>query len=118
MPNNLIQEIVVSVVLVILAILFLNPFGFFMFDMMTIAILLVVFSIFSGFVWHEHARDEREAAHAAFGGRVGYLAGAAVLVAGMIAQTFEHRMDYWTVGAFVAMVVAKIATRAWSELRN
>ncbi len=121
MQSNLIKEIIVSVVLVILAVLFLNPFDFLMPDAVTmilIAIFLVVFAGFAAFVWHERVADEREAAHAAFAGRMGYLAGTGVLILGIVVQALEHQMSYWIVGGLVAMILVKIVARAWSEARN
>src|SRR3989344_6394728 len=117
MPNNFWKEIAVAVVLFALAVFVLNPFDFWMPDMAAMAAaagLFVVFVAFAALVWREKAGDEREAAHIAFAGRFGYLAGVFGLTAGVAAQAFRHAVDPWMVAALVLMVLAKLAARAWS----
>ena len=121
MSNNLIAEVVLSVLIVGLAIFSWNPFDVFMPDATAMAIacvLLIVFAVFAAFVWRERAVDEREAAHQAAAGRAAFLAGAAALTVGVVFQSFAHNVDPWLVGALVAMVLAKIGARIWHEARN
>lgn len=117
MKNNL-KEIIVTVCLVVLAVLLLNPFMFWMPDMMLLcmlAITLGLFALFASFVLREHTCDEREDQHRALAGRNAFLVGAGVLTVGIVVQGYTHAVDPWLVFALVSMVVAKIATRMWSD---
>jgi hypothetical protein len=119
MKNKLIKEISVAVVLIVLLVLLLNPLHFWMPSMMLVGILVaavVVFGIFATFILQEKVVDEREDAHRAFAGRVAFLAGSAVLVFAIIIQSFSHSVDPWLVVTFVAMTIAKIGARSYSDL--
>lgn len=120
MQNNINQEIAVSVILIILLILFLNPFGFLMpttlFMMMVLA-LIVTFVIFASFMWKEHARDERESLHIMMAGRMAFLAGAALLVIGIVVQSFSHEIDVWLVLALGTMIFAKIIGLIYGRIK-
>lgn len=121
MRNSLIQEIALSLVLLVLMVLFLNPMGIWMpgnVVMLMVFILVVVFTLFASFVWREQPRDEREMVHGMFAGRIAFLAGAAVLVAGVIVQGVRHEVDIWLVLAIGAMLFAKILGLVYSRLRN
>lgn len=121
MKNNLIQEIVVSVILIALLVLCLNPFNFWMPDtvvMMIVIGLVVVFTIFSGFIWKEHAHDEREMLHRMLAGRIAYLAGVGTLLLGVILETLKHRLDPWLVITLGVMIFAKIFGIIYSQNRH
>jgi hypothetical protein len=81
-----------------------------------VLIMIVVFGLFAGTVWHERPKDEREAQHAHLAGRVGYLAGILVLVAGITYQVFMTSVDMWLPVALLAMVAGKLIARLY--LRN
>ena len=111
MKNNLLQEIFVSSVLIVLLVLFLNPFGFWMPNallMMMVLGLVVVFVVFASFVWKENSRDEREGLHKMMAGRIAFLSGTALLVIGIIVQSFKHELDFWLVLTLGTMILAKI----------
>ena len=111
MNNTLLNEILISIALVVLLILFLNPFDFWMPNkilMLMIVILIVVFSIFASFIWREDAKDERETLHKMIAGRFAFLVGSAVLVFGVVFQSFEHKVDIWLILALGLMILAKI----------
>ncbi len=111
MKNNLLQEIVVSIVLIVLLVLFLNPFEFWMppiLLMMMVLGFVVVFSVFASFIWRENARDEREGLHKMMAGRIAFLAGTAILVIAIIVQSFRHELDFWLVLTLGIMILAKI----------
>ena len=121
MKNNLLQEIFVSLALIVLLILFLNPFGFWMPNillMMMVLGLVVVFSVFASFIWRENARDEREGLHKMMAGRVAFLAGTAVLVTGIIVQSFKHELDFWLVFTLGIMILAKIIGLIYGRIRH
>jgi uncharacterized membrane protein len=111
-------ELIISVAFVLLLILLLNPFNFWMptsVQMMLIALVVIVFALFASFVWREKARDEREEYHKMTAGRIGYLAGIAILVLGVVVQAFSHTLDPWLVSALGVMVVTKIAALVYSR---
>jgi len=121
MRNSLIQEIALSLVLLVLLVLFLNPMGIWMpgnVVMLLVFILVIVFTLFASFIWREKPRDEREMVHGMFAGRIAFLAGAAVLVAGVIVQGIRHDVDIWLVIAIGAMIFAKIISLIYSRLKN
>ncbi len=87
MKNNLVQEILISVVLIVLLVLLLNPFGFWMPTTLLMLMVLgfvVVFSLFVSFVWKENHRDEREALHKMMADRIAFLVGTVFLVLGIV----------------------------------
>ena len=121
MKNNFLQEIIVSLVLIVLLVLFLNPFGFWMptiLLMMMVLGLVVVFSVFASFIWRENAKDEREGLHKMMAGRIAFLAGTAVLVAGVIVQSFKHELDFWLVLTLGTMILAKIIGLIYSRAKH
>ena len=83
--------------------------------MMLSALLVVVFAFFASFVWREHAGDERESMHRMFAGRVGFLAGCAMLVAGIVFQSFSHTTDPLLVITLGIMIFAKIGALIYSS---
>ena len=119
--NNFLQEIIVSAVLIVLLILFLNPFDFWMptiLLMMMVLGLVVVFAIFASFIWRENTRDERESLHKMMAGRIAFLAGTALLVIGIIVQSFKHEIDFWLVMTLGTMIFAKIVGLMYSRARH
>lgn len=117
MKNNYI-EVFTTIMLVLLAVLILNPFSFWMPDMMVMGILvgtLVVFGMFASFVLREKAEDERDALHKSLAGRNAFLAGAGVLMLGILIEGYNHAVDPWLVGGLIVMIVAKVLSRFWSD---
>jgi hypothetical protein len=118
MKNNNLKEISVAVILLVLLLLLLNPLHFWMPNMMLGAILvaaIVAFGVFATFILQEKVVDEREASHRAASGRAAYLAGSAVLILGILLESLHHHVDPWLFVALVAMVVAKIAVRVYTD---
>ncbi len=117
MRNNLLETLV-AISLIVLAVLLLNPFHFWMPDMMVmgmLAIALGLFGVFASFILREKVSDEREGVHRTLAGRNAFLAGAGVLTLGIVVQGYTHSVDPWLVLTLVAMIVAKIVTRVWSD---
>ncbi len=117
MKNN-IPETAVTFFLIVIALLLLNPFDFWMPAMMVIAMLiiaLVLFGVFALFILRETIGDERDAAHRTLAGRNAFLAGSAVLMAGIVYQGYTHTVDPWLVAAVIVMIVVKMGTRIWSD---
>lgn len=117
MKNNL-KETITTVCLIVMATLLLNPFHFWMPDMMVIGILavaLVLFGIFASFILREKIFDERDNVHRTLAGRNAFLAGASILMLGIVIQGYFHSVDAWLVITLIAMIVVKITTRIWSD---
>lgn len=118
MKNNFVLELGSAAVFVVLALLLANPMELWMPSMAYMAALagaIVALATFLVFVVHEQEGDERDNEHRSFAGRVAFLAGAGVLLLGVALQTLSHRLDLWLVTALVAMVVAKVLARLYSE---
>jgi len=121
MKNNLLQEISISGILIILLVLFLNPFGFWMpttLLMMMILGLVAVFALFASFVWRENHRDEREGLHKMMAGRAAFLVGTALLTLGIIVQSLSHNLDPWLVLTLGGMIVAKVISLIYGQIKN
>lgn len=117
MRNNLLETLV-AVSLVALAVLLLNPFHFWMPDMMVfgmLALTLGLFGVFASFILREQAADERDGMHRTLAGRNAFLVGAGVLTLAIVIQGYTHTVDPWLVITLVAMIIAKVLTRVWSD---
>ena len=120
MKNTFLNELTLSVVLVVLAVLFLDPFMLWMpgpVVYMLIGVTVAVFAVFAGLIWKETVRDERDEFHKMIAGRVGYLAGAGVLVLALVWQTLFAHPDPWVVAALVAVVLGKLCGLSYSRIK-
>lgn len=77
--------------------------------------LLFIFIVFGVFVWKEKGGDEREQTHRMFAGRVAFLAGAGVLVLGIIVQELQGKLDNWLIYSLVVMILAKVIALKYSR---
>jgi len=114
-------EALATIILVGLVVLLLNPSNLWMpqpVQMSALAGVVVVFLVFASFVWREGALDEREAAHRNFAGRVAYLSGVSVMMAGIIIQSTRHNLDSWLVISLLVMVVAKLVAVYYSRAKR
>jgi len=114
------MEISISLVLVVLTILLLNPFHFWMpnmLHMIMLALMLVIFALFAIFILREKVRDEREAIHRMLSGRVAFITGSALLTIAIVIQSLQDTVDVWLVVILVAMVLSKLLTRIYSDMR-
>ena len=121
MKNNSIQEIIISIVLVILLVLLLNPLYFWMPNMMLMTIivgLVLVFSMFVVFVWREQAQDEREELHKLKSGRIAFLAGASILMIGIVVEGLSHDIDIWLIIALSVMILSKVIGLAYNRFKS
>ena len=121
MQKNFIPEILVSVILIIVLTLFLKPIGGSMPPktlMTATTVFAVVYILFVSFIWRERARDEREQIHKMQAGRFAYIAGSAVMVVGIVVQSFHHTVDAWLVYALGAMILAKILGLIYGRIRQ
>ena len=117
MKNNIIETLI-TFALITIAVMLLNPFHFWMPDMMHMGMLataLLIFGIFASFVLREKSIDERDDMHRALAGRNAFLAGAASVILGIVAQGYWNSVDPWLVIVLVVMIVTKVITRIWSD---
>ena len=118
MKSSIIQQIVIALILIILLVVILNPFNMWMPDMMHVMVLialLLVFGLFAIFILREKAVDERDEAHRALAGRVGFLVGATLLTIAIAIEGFKGEVDNWLIITLVGMVLSKIGTRLYSD---
>lgn len=121
MSSNIVQEVLVSLALVFLLVLFLNPFHFWMptalLMVMTLG-LMGVFGVFASLIWRERAHDEREGFHRMFAGRVAFLVGTTMLIAGIVAQSVRHELDPWLVLTLGSMIFAKVLGLMYGHIKH
>lgn len=118
MKNNSLIELFFGAALVVLAVFLIDPFGLWMpgmLHMSILAALVAASALFGAFVLRESAADEREEAHRSLSGRFAFLAGAAVILAGLVYQGFQHVVDPWLVAALATMVAVKIGVRIYGD---
>lgn len=121
MKNNSIQEIIISIVLIILLILLLNPFYLWMPNMMLMTIvigLVLVFSIFVVFIWREKVQDEREELHKLKSSRIAFLAGASILMIGIVVESLSHNINIWLITALSIMIISKVIGLAYNRFSS
>ncbi len=112
------KEVVASLVLVALVVLILNPFHFWMpmqVHLMVLGATIAAFGVVAGFMVRERAGDERDVEHRMRAGRAAFLVGTAVLVVGIVAQSFTHAVDPWLVAALTVMVITKMLARVYED---
>ncbi len=116
----MIIETISAFVILAIAILFLNPGNLAMPESvvsMLVVGLILAFLTFAAFLLKEKSSDEREERHILTAGRISYLVGVAVLVIGVIVQGMAHNIDPWLVFALCAMLLAKLLSRIYSNLK-
>lgn len=122
MKNGIFKgEVVMSIILILLLILFLNPTNLLMpetFVMMLEIGIVIAFLLFSGFIWKEKALDERDNYHRMHAGRISFFTGTTILIIGIVLQGLKHEIDPWLIYSLIGMVLAKIVSRIYSELRQ
>ncbi|MEK7649649.1 MAG: hypothetical protein AAB367_01645 [Patescibacteria group bacterium] len=107
------KEIVVGIAVFILLVAVVNPFEIWMPDMFVmtlVALLAAATALFAVFILSERGGDERDAFHRMLADRYAFLAGAGVLVVGIVVESFRHSLDIWLPLALGAMVLVKIAS--------
>jgi len=121
MDNRTVLDLVVTAVLLGLLACFIDPMAHFMpatLEHVLLVGLLVIGLIFGGLIMHESPADERETQHVMYAGRIGYLAGVAVLIAGVVTQALNGIVDIWLAAALAAMVVGKVLVLIYLRQRG
>ena len=115
------MEVIVSSLLILILILFLTPTQLTMpksLEMLLLVVLIVGFLLFAGLIWKEKAIDEREDFHRLAAGWLSFLAGSAVLVIGIVVQGLQHEIDPWLIYVLSVMILTKIFSRIFHEIRH
>ncbi len=110
------SEWAIGAVSAVALLLLVDPWGMLMPPAVVMALGVAVAVLVIGFAmfwWREQPRDERESLYALRAGRVSYLAGGAVLLAGVVYQAFMHHIDPWLPLALGAMILTKLVVSAW-----
>jgi hypothetical protein len=114
----MIWHYLIAAVLIISLIAVTNPWMILMPNVMEMLVLVVIAALvagYAGLILAEKPDDEREDAHRSFAARAGFIAGIAVLTAALLWQGFHHALDTWVAAALGAMILAKVAARAWAN---
>lgn len=119
MKSKFSKEIITAIVFVVLTLLLINPFNFWMLNMVVMYLLagvIAVFALYVVFMLREKATDERDISHRALSGRVAFLAGSLILIAGVTFQAiWMSGIDEWLVLSLLVMILAKLITRIYSD---
>ena len=119
MKRILAEFILPFILLVVLASL-VWPYGFGGGHAMVMArqgILLSGFIVFALWIWREQSLDEREELHRMLIGRVAYLVGSGILIAGIVVQSLGGIVDRWLVYSLMGMVLVKVVGSVWARRR-
>lgn len=114
-------ETITAILLIGLLVAFVSPPGLLMpksLEMLFLVLFVLSFFAYFGFIWKEHARDEREQAHQQTAGRISYFAGTSLLTLGIIIQALRHDIDPWLVGSLGVMLLTKIVVRTYSQIHQ
>lgn len=112
------MHIVLALILVALLFALTDPFMYWMPPAaVTMALVAAVglVAVFAGFVVRENGGDERERLNRSYAGRVGYLAGLAILTLALIIQGLAHELDPWIPISLGAMIAGKVAAHWYAD---
>lgn len=118
---SFIGEVVVTLALVsiLIAFLYIEPLIMPMtVEMIVIVGIVILFLILIALIWKEKAQDERESQHRSQAGRISFFVGSSILVIGVISQIRTHEIDPWLIYTLVGMVLAKVMSRMYSQMRE
>lgn len=76
---------------------------------------VVVFLFFASILWRENGFDEREEVHIQKTGRISFLVGSGILLAGIVYQAFQQNIDPWLVYALIGMILSKLLVRLYYQ---
>lgn len=98
----------------------LNPYWMPMGMQLTILLALtVLFGVFAVYFWREQGGDERERSLLHTADRIGFLAGATVLLIAIIVEgLIFHMVTPWVIAALAAMIIAKAAGYIYTSRNN
>ncbi len=117
MISNTAQYALVALLLVLLGAL-TDPFMYWMPsmpEMLALTLACACLAAWIGLAAREGAKDERDAEHRMFAGRVAYLGGVGTLTVALLAQGLAHTIDPWIPVTLAIMVVTKTAARLYTD---
>ncbi|MBI5613382.1 hypothetical protein HY947_00490 [Candidatus Gottesmanbacteria bacterium] len=120
MKNNYIGEIIISLALVGLLVFFVNPVDILMpqpLHPFMVPFLVVLFIFFTGLLWKESPGDEREQLHKLIASRFAYFASIAILIFGVILQSFKGEVDPFLILGICIALLAKIIGRIYGYMK-
>lgn len=121
MKNKFIGEITISLLLIGLLVFFVNPLDLLMpraLHSLMVPFLIVLFVIFAGFLWKEKPGDEREQMHKFIASRSAYFATIAVLIIGVILQSFKGEIDSILIIAICIGLLAKLLGLIYGYIKH
>jgi len=121
MKKIFVGDLIVSSLLLAILVLILKPAKLLMpqsTEMMLIFFMLLSFIVFSAILWKEKSFDERDNLHRLNAGRFSFFIGTLVIITGIIVQSFKHNIDPWLIYVLIAMVLAKIASRIYTQINK
>ena len=116
----MIGELVISIALIALLVTFLQPLKIFMPHAMhpfMVPLLVVLLILFGAVLWKESPGDERDQLHKFISARFAYFGGVAILILGIIIESFKGAIDHWLITAICIMLLAKIIGQLYSRFR-
>ncbi len=115
------REIGASIVLALLLITISNPLNSSSISEYInywIAISVMVFFGLAFLMCHKSSNDEREQLLLLLGERFGFMAGALILMKGLIIQVIDGLVDPWLLGTFVVMLLAKTLGMIYGKVKH
>lgn len=121
MNKQLGYQLFFAIIILILLVLAANPFHFWMPSpviMLLVCSISIAFFIFASFVFKENSHDEREQLHSLISGRISFLIGSSILAIATVVKELQGQPDPWIIGALGTMVLTKILTRIYVEIKH
>ncbi len=121
MKNELLGEVIISLLLIGLLVFFINPLDLLMpqtLHPLMVPFLVVLFIIFTGLLWKETPGDEREQFHKFIASRFVYFSVTTALIAGIIVQSFKGEIDPWLIIAVCIALIAKIFGLIYGHIKH
>ncbi|MFZ5391151.1 MAG: hypothetical protein ACOZAJ_02665 [Patescibacteria group bacterium] len=87
-----------------------DPAAMTMPQMVSVSFLLALYVVLISLVGEGRQTDEREVYHRYLANRWALLSGTVILSVAILIQLFDHRIDYWLLGALLVVNVVKITS--------
>lgn len=87
-------------------------------EMVSISILLGIYVVGLSLTGEGKVIDERDLHHRYTSNRIAYIAGVVTLSSGVLIKLFNHTVDYWLLGALIAINAVKITTLIYCHYKK
>ncbi|PJE50746.1 MAG: hypothetical protein COV29_03365 [Candidatus Yanofskybacteria bacterium CG10_big_fil_rev_8_21_14_0_10_36_16] len=121
MLKDFLSEIITAIIIIVLLVVLINPMDFLMpskTEMMLVTGVVLLFGIFVSFMFRENTKDERESMLRMMADRMGFLAGAAIVIVGIIVESLRHQLSDWMLMVLAVMMTAKIAGVIYGRVKK